>query len=111
MEAGLKGAKDAGGLTVGILPNDDPAQMSEYVDIPIITNMRSGRNHINALSSDMMVVCGMDLGTSSEVSLALRAGKTVLLVAVGDEPEAFYQKLSPENVRITKDWKEAVKMI
>ena len=107
MEAGLKGAKEAGGLTVGILPNDDRTQMSEYVDVPIITNMRSGRNAINALSSDVMVACGMDLGTSSEVSIALKAGKPVILVGVSIETASFYAQFASKNLQFVKDWRAA----
>ena len=46
---GLKGAKSEKGLTVGILPFNEPNKFSEYIDIPIITNMRSGRIYINVL--------------------------------------------------------------
>ena len=49
---GLKGAKASNGLTIGIMPFNEPDKFSEYVDIPIITNMRSGRNYINVLSSN-----------------------------------------------------------
>ena len=65
---GLKGAKDSNGLTIGIMPFNEPEKFSKYVDIPIITNMRSGKNYINALSSNLVIACGVDKGTISEIS-------------------------------------------
>ena len=50
MGAVNEGAKKKNGLTIGILPNDIIEDHSENIDIPIITNMRAGRNYINALS-------------------------------------------------------------
>lgn len=108
MNEALKGAKENNGLTVGILPTDDKITFSEYIDVPIITNMRSGRNYINALSSNIIVACGMGPGTSSEVSLAINAEKKVILVGIYDEANSFYKKLAPQQTLIAKDYKEAV---
>ncbi|MBP9779266.1 cytochrome [Candidatus Gracilibacteria bacterium] len=108
MEAGLQGAKSANGTTVGILPNDDRSTFSEYVDIPIITNMRSGRNYMNVLSSDLVFACGMGAGTSSEVSLALQAGKNIILVGTSPEANAFFKQLNSEKILIAKDYTEAL---
>jgi len=108
MDEGLRGAKENGGLTVGILPNDDLSQISEHCDIPIITNARSGRNFFNVLSSNILVACGMSHGTSSEVSLALACpGKKVILVGTDDVTNTFYKKMAGEQVIITKDYKDA----
>ena len=68
---GLKGAKVSNGLTIGIMPFNEPKEFSKYIDIPIVTNMRSGRNYINSLSSDLIIACGVDNGTISEISLSL----------------------------------------
>jgi uncharacterized protein (TIGR00725 family) len=56
---GSKGAREAKGLTIGILPTKDRASISEAVDIPIITDMGSARNNINVLSSDAVIACGV----------------------------------------------------
>ncbi|MEJ2228402.1 MAG: cytochrome, partial [Alphaproteobacteria bacterium] len=77
MEAALKAAKDAGGQTVGILPSGDKRDASAYADIVIVTAMMSARNNINALSSDVVVACGIEAGTLSEIALALKADKNV----------------------------------
>jgi len=80
MEAASMGARNAGGLTIGILPSADRKGMSQYVDIPIVTGMGSARNNINVLSSDAVVACGTGLGTTSEIMLALKAQKPVILL-------------------------------
>ena len=80
MEASARGAKQAGGLTIGILPDEDTAGASDAIDIPIVTGMGSARNAINVLSSDIVVACSGGAGTLSEIALALKAGKTVVLL-------------------------------
>ncbi|MBU4419918.1 MAG: TIGR00725 family protein [Proteobacteria bacterium] len=80
MRASAKGAFDHGGLTVGILPDDNCDRVSEYIKIPIITGMGNARNCINVLSSDVVVACPGGLGTLSEIALALKSGKTVILL-------------------------------
>ncbi|MCT4617277.1 MAG: cytochrome [Candidatus Gracilibacteria bacterium] len=109
MNEALRGAKENSGITLGILPNDDKESFSEYLDIPVITNMRSGRNYINALSSDLLIICGVELGTSSEISLGLKAGKKVILVGLYKEANIFYKKLAPEQVYIANNYDEAIK--
>jgi len=80
MEASAKGAKDRGGLTVGILPGNSAGQASKYVDIPVVTGMGDGRNIINVLSSDAVVALPGKGGTVSEIALALKNGKKVILL-------------------------------
>jgi uncharacterized protein (TIGR00725 family) len=111
MNEALKGAKENGGLTIGILPTDERELFSEFLDIPIVTNMRSGRNYINVLSSDIVVVCGIDHGTSSEISLAIKPGKTIILIGLYKEANVFYKKLAPDQVICVKDFKEAINFL
>ena len=80
MNAASKGAQKSGGITVGILPSDNKDGMSEFVDIPICTGMGSARNNINVLSSNVVVACGTGAGTSSEIMLALKAQKPIILL-------------------------------
>jgi uncharacterized protein (TIGR00725 family) len=102
MDAVNKGAKRAGGTTIGILPSDNRKTFSSSVDIAIITKMSSARNHINVLSSDIIIACGMGAGTASEVSLALKENKPVILLNTGKESEAFFKKIGTKNVQIAK---------
>lgn len=98
MDAASRGAKSAGGLTVGILPSSDRRDLSEAVDIPILTGMGSARNPINVLSSQVVIACGMGAGTASEVALALKAGKPVILLSPSAESQAFFQSLGKGRV-------------
>lgn len=108
MEAVSKGAKSEGGLVIGVLPDDDATQASAYVDIPIVTGMGSARNNINVLSSDVVIACGMGPGTASEVALAMKAGKPIILLAVGEDNEHFFSKLG--RVLIARDVHEALRI-
>jgi uncharacterized protein (TIGR00725 family) len=108
MDAVCRGAKEAGGLTVGVLPGDDPGDASEAVDIAIVTGMGNARNAINVVSSDLVVACGMGAGTASEIALALKAGKDVILL--GDHPEAiaFFRAIGKGRVTVARDPDEAI---
>ena len=112
MEASARGAKENKGTTIGILPDEDKSRMSEFIDIPILTGMGSGRNNINVLSSDIVVACGMGTGTASEIALALKAGKPVILLQSEDEKAyPFFEALAGSQIRQVKTANEAVKLI
>lgn len=108
MDAVCRGAKEAGGLTIGVLPGDDPGDASEAVDIAIVTGMGNARNAVNVLSSDLVVACGMGAGTASEIALALKSGKNVIIL--GDHPEAiaFFRAVGKERVTVARDPDEAI---
>lgn len=109
MNAASLGAKAANGLTIGILPTDDTNAISEAVDIAIITDMGDARNNINVLSSDVVIACGMGAGTASEIALALKGSKKVILLNDNEESKSFFKNLSPQNVYIVNSPGEAIK--
>ena len=111
MRAATKGAKAAGGLTIGILMGKDKSNMTPGVDIPIVTDLGSGRNNVNVLTSDVVIACGVGAGTASEISLAIKAGKQVILLHGSDESNAFFQQLAPAQVNVAEDVSQAVKLI
>ncbi len=80
MQASVTGAHEAGGLTIGVLYDDDRDQGAAGLDIVIPTGMGAGRNVINILSSDVVVACKGTGGTTSEIALALRFGRPVVLL-------------------------------
>ena len=77
MEAGAKGAKKGGGLTVGILPGYETFS-NPYIDIKIPTGMGQARNVLVISSSDIIVAVGGSYGTLSEIGHALKLGKEVI---------------------------------
>ncbi|MCP9450690.1 MAG: hypothetical protein NNA21_11600 [Nitrospira sp.] len=112
MDAACEGAKRVGGsLTIGILPTAKD-KVSRYVDVPIITEMGSGRNNINVLTSHVVVVCGLTgSGTVSEVALAVKAGRPVVLVAASAADVAFFRKLNKRLVAAADSPEEAIALI
>jgi uncharacterized protein (TIGR00725 family) len=78
MEAACRGARRAGGLTVGILPGTNPKEANPYVDLVLTTGMGHARNALVVLNSDVVVAIGGSWGTLSEMALAKVYGKPVL---------------------------------
>ena len=84
MEAAAKGAKKAGGLTIGILPGFDKQDANPHIDIPIITGLSHARNVIVVRSSDIVVAITGEYGTLSEIALALKMEKVVIGIDTWD---------------------------
>ena len=84
MEAASEGAQSAGGLTVGILPQDNPGRANQYIDIPITTGLGIGRNVIIARTADALIAVGGEYGTLSEIAFALQLKKPVVGIKTWD---------------------------
>ena len=111
MEAASRGAAEAGGMTVGILPTAGPTENypNAWVHIPVFTGAGSARNAFNVLSATLCVAVGGGPGTLSEIALALKNGKDVWcwrswsieppprtfpkLPRVFDDPDLLYEAL------------------
>ena len=78
MAAACRGAKDAGGTTLGILPGSDRSAANEWVDVAVPTGLGEARNALVVRAADALVAVGGGYGTLSEVALALKAGKPVI---------------------------------
>ncbi len=111
MDAASRGAKAFGGLTVGILPNNNTQGISEAIDIAIMTDMGNARNNINVLSSSVIIACGMGLGTASEIALALKNDKSVILLTENLESQQFFLNFSTDRVFLAKTPEEVIKLI
>jgi len=72
MEAAARGAKEAGGLTVGILPGADATQANPYVEVPLATGMGEMRNALIVRAAQAVIAIGGGWGTLSEIALAQR---------------------------------------
>ena len=94
MAAASRGAKRvAGSLTIGILPSES-GPVAPAVDVAVFTGMGNARNAINVLSSDVVVACGNGgPGTASEIALALKCGKPVVLLGAARELADFVATL------------------
>jgi uncharacterized protein (TIGR00725 family) len=110
MEAVNEGAKSASGITIGILPGNSKEDASPFVDIAIVTDMGSARNNINVLSSDIVIACGTGVGTASEIALALKAGKNVILLSENMESKKFFESIAKDHVFIASDPKQAIEI-
>jgi uncharacterized protein (TIGR00725 family) len=87
MEAACRGAKAAGGLTVGLLPGSFRSEGNRYLDVAVPTGMGEMRNVLVVRSGDGILAVGGGYGTLSELGLALKLGKPV--VGIGTwEPSA-----------------------
>ncbi len=78
MEAVCRGAKEAGGTTIGILPGRTSAEANSYVDIPIVTTMGFSRNVIVVNTGQAVIAIGGAFGTLSEIAHALGDGIPVI---------------------------------
>jgi len=93
MEAVCRGARSAGGMTVGILPGRDRRDANDYVQVALPTGLGEGRNALVVRAADAVVAVGGGYGTLSEIALALRADKPVVGIdtwelARGGEPDS-----------------------
>jgi len=78
MEAVCRGAKSKGGLTVGILPGQDPSTANPWVDIPVVTGIGEARNVAVVKSAQAVIAIGGSHGTLSEIAYALKSGIPVV---------------------------------
>jgi len=80
MTAAAHGASDGGGLTIGIIPQNDPAMANEFCDVVIPTGMGLARDFLNALSADGVIIIGGGSGTLSETTAAYMYKKPMVAI-------------------------------
>lgn len=78
MEAAARGAKEKGGLTVGILPGYNRESANRFIDVVVPTGLGHARNMLVVASGDLVIALPGSHGTQSEVSIALLLGKRVI---------------------------------
>ena len=102
MEAVCRGAKSAGGLTIGILPGSDRADENRWVDIAIPTGIGEARNTLVVRSAQAVIAIGGEFGTLSEIAFALKLAipviglKTWQLARAGKIQPAITEVQAPE---------------
>lgn len=78
MEAACRGAKQAGGLTIGILPGNSRHEANLYIDIAIATGLGYSRNSLVAMNSDVLIAINGEYGTLTEIAYGCIYGKKII---------------------------------
>jgi uncharacterized protein (TIGR00725 family) len=95
MAAAARGAKGAGGTTVGILPGEKRAGANEWVDHVVVTGMGHGRNLAVVASGEAVIVVGGRYGTLAEIGFALTLGRPVVVLEPGWEVDGTQRAVTP----------------
>jgi uncharacterized protein (TIGR00725 family) len=98
MEAACKGAREAGGTTVGILPGLDRREANPHVEVAIPTGLGEARNALVVRAADALVAVGGGYGTLSEIALALKTGRAVIGLGTWDLPDVARASSAAEAV-------------
>ena len=102
MEAACRGAKAAGGLTIGVLPGSDRDAANPYVDLPIVTGIGEARNSIVARTAQAVVAIGGSYGTLTEIAYSIAFGTPVVgqgtwrVERKGHPPAPIHRAATPE---------------
>ncbi|MBN1879960.1 TIGR00725 family protein [bacterium] len=97
MEASCRGACEAGGITIGILPGTNPSESNQYVIIPLPTGLGHARNAVLTQCADAVIAISGGYGTLSEIALALKMGKPVLGIETRADIEGLILMPDPES--------------
>src|SRR5438552_14209783 len=95
MAAAARGAKSAGGTTIGILPGESPADANEWIDHVVVTGIGHARNLAVAASGDAVIAVGGSWGTLAEIGFASRLGRPVVVIEPGWEVEGVERASTP----------------
>lgn len=96
MEAVCKGAKEHGGITIGILPGVNKYEANPYVDFPVPTGLGEGRNVLIVRSADVLIAISGGYGTLSEIGFSLRLGKPVVSLGSWDVSDEILKAETPK---------------
>jgi uncharacterized protein (TIGR00725 family) len=95
MAAAARGAKSAGGTTIGILPGENRADANEWIDHVVVTGIGHARNLAVAASGDAVIAVGGRYGTLAEIAFALRLGRRVVILEPGWEVDGALRAQTP----------------
>ena len=96
MEAAARGAKSAGGTTIGILPGQTRADANEWIDHAVVTGVGHARNLAVVASGDAVIAVGGRWGTLAEIGFAHVLGRPVVVLEPGWELEGVSRASSPQ---------------
>ena len=95
MAAASRGAKSAGGTTIGILPGETRSEANPWLDHVVVTGIGHGRNLAVVASGDAVIAVGGSYGTLAEIGLALTLGRPVVVLEPGWEVEGTLRADTP----------------
>jgi uncharacterized protein (TIGR00725 family) len=84
MEEASRGAKQAGGMTIGILPGNSPQDANPHIDVAIATGLGYGRNSLVAMNSDVIIAVNGQFGTLTEIAYGSIYGKKIVGLGTWD---------------------------
>src|SRR5690242_9318608 len=96
MAAAARGAKSAGGTTIGILPGESRAGMNEWIDHVVVTGIGHARNLAVVGSGDAVIAVGGRHGTLAEIGFALVLGRPVVVLEPGWDVDGVHRSATPE---------------
>jgi uncharacterized protein (TIGR00725 family) len=95
MAAAAKGAKEAGGTTIGILPGEDAAGANPWLDHVVVTGIGHARNLAVVASGDAVIAVGGSWGTLAEIGFAQRLGRPTVILEPGWAVEGVARAETP----------------
>jgi hypothetical protein len=95
MAAASRGAKRAGGTTIGIVPDESKARANEWVDHVVVTGIGHARNLAVVASGDAVIAVGGKYGTLAEIGLALTLGRPVVVLEPGWDVDGVRRAATP----------------
>jgi uncharacterized protein (TIGR00725 family) len=95
MAAAARGAKSAGGTTIGILPGESRSRANEWIDHAVVTGLGHARNFAVAASGDGVIVVGGSWGTLAEIAFAMRLGRPAVILEPGWQLEGVDRAGTP----------------
>jgi uncharacterized protein (TIGR00725 family) len=96
MKAAARGATEAGGTAIGILPDEDRRRQNEYLTYSVATGAGQARNLAVVCSGDVVIAVGGEYGTLSEIGLARKVGRHVVVLEGWDLGEHVSVASSPQ---------------
>ena len=96
MAAAARGAKSAGGVTIGILPGESRADANEWIDHVVATGIGHARNLAVVASGDAVIAVGGRWGTLAEIGFARTLGRPVVILEPGWQVEGVERAATPE---------------
>jgi hypothetical protein len=96
MAAAARGAKEAGGTTIGILPGERRDDANEWIDHVVVTGIGPARNLAVVASGDAVIAVGGSWGTLAEIGLAMRLGRPIVILEPGYAVDGVGRAVTPE---------------